>query len=444
MSVERIHEDPRVTRPYTDAQWAAIDALGHAVDARLARGRRARSRSAASRPSSASTRPTRRSGTPRRSATRKRERAEDLLRRLHARFAPGGAAALRPGQVVPGRAAAALGLRLLLAQGRRADLGGRVALRRLARRLRVRRRRGAALRRRAREAPRPGSRLRAPGLRGRLVLPVARAAAADERRSARRAPRRRAGARAAGARLRARARRDRGLRAAARARSRCARTPSRAGAAGRGILRRERLYLLPGDSPIGLPPAARLAALGRGRRICPSPSDVDPMAPLPPLPARSAQQQHARVARARCRARVYAPDAEPLRRPGARRLGARRGAHGALRRAARRHAARVPAADRAARGLPVALVQALEDTAATLRLPIRIEGYHPPADPRLEKFEVTPDPGRDRGERRAGLELGRAGRRARRCSTRRRGSRGCAPRSSCSTAATSAPAAAIT
>src|SRR5678816_4343709 len=36
MSVTRIHEDPRVTRPYTDAQWAAIDALGERVDAELA------------------------------------------------------------------------------------------------------------------------------------------------------------------------------------------------------------------------------------------------------------------------------------------------------------------------------------------------------------------------------------------------------------------------
>ncbi|MFT4082186.1 MAG: transglutaminase family protein, partial [Nocardioides sp.] len=34
--VRRVHEDPRVTRPYTDAEWARIDALGEAVDARLA------------------------------------------------------------------------------------------------------------------------------------------------------------------------------------------------------------------------------------------------------------------------------------------------------------------------------------------------------------------------------------------------------------------------
>jgi len=36
--VRRVHEDPRVTRPYTDAQWTAVDALGHDVDRRLVAG----------------------------------------------------------------------------------------------------------------------------------------------------------------------------------------------------------------------------------------------------------------------------------------------------------------------------------------------------------------------------------------------------------------------
>ena len=36
MKVTRIHEDPRVTKPYSDAQWADIDALGRAVDRDLA------------------------------------------------------------------------------------------------------------------------------------------------------------------------------------------------------------------------------------------------------------------------------------------------------------------------------------------------------------------------------------------------------------------------
>ncbi|HTZ73010.1 MAG TPA: transglutaminase family protein [Candidatus Aquilonibacter sp.] len=32
MSVTRIHEDPRVTKPYSDKQWAEIEALGHQID----------------------------------------------------------------------------------------------------------------------------------------------------------------------------------------------------------------------------------------------------------------------------------------------------------------------------------------------------------------------------------------------------------------------------
>ncbi len=37
-SVRRIHEDPRVTKPYSDEQWSRIDALGVQVDADLTRG----------------------------------------------------------------------------------------------------------------------------------------------------------------------------------------------------------------------------------------------------------------------------------------------------------------------------------------------------------------------------------------------------------------------
>jgi uncharacterized protein (DUF2126 family) len=36
MSVTRVHEDPRVTKPYADAQWTAIRDSGRRVDADLA------------------------------------------------------------------------------------------------------------------------------------------------------------------------------------------------------------------------------------------------------------------------------------------------------------------------------------------------------------------------------------------------------------------------
>jgi transglutaminase-like putative cysteine protease len=35
MKLTRIYESPRVTRPYTEAQWAEIENLGHAIDADL-------------------------------------------------------------------------------------------------------------------------------------------------------------------------------------------------------------------------------------------------------------------------------------------------------------------------------------------------------------------------------------------------------------------------
>ena len=39
------------------------------------------------------------------------------------------------------------------------------------------------------------------------------------------------------------------------------------------------------------------------------------------------------------------------------------------------------------------LIAAVEDTAAVLQLPVLIEGYPPPHDPRIVHFNVTPDPG---------------------------------------------------
>ena len=39
------------------------------------------------------------------------------------------------------------------------------------------------------------------------------------------------------------------------------------------------------------------------------------------------------------------------------------------------------------------LITAIEDTAAQLHMPVVIEGYEPPHDPRIEQVKVTPDPG---------------------------------------------------
>lgn len=41
----------------------------------------------------------------------------------------------------------------------------------------------------------------------------------------------------------------------------------------------------------------------------------------------------------------------------------------------------------------VALITAIESSAAALKLPLRLEGYTPPSDPRIREFRITPDPG---------------------------------------------------
>ncbi|MSR60139.1 MAG: transglutaminase family protein [Planctomycetaceae bacterium] len=41
----------------------------------------------------------------------------------------------------------------------------------------------------------------------------------------------------------------------------------------------------------------------------------------------------------------------------------------------------------------VDLITAVEQTAAALQIPVLIEGYKPPSDPRMNSFQITPDPG---------------------------------------------------
>jgi uncharacterized protein (DUF2126 family) len=103
MSVTRVREDPRVTRPYSESQWQAIDALGEQIDADLAAG---------------DVRLTQ-GGEPTfvaiddvdapewniaALAPAKRDLAETLLRRLKARFAPGGLMHHGQGKWYPGEA----------------------------------------------------------------------------------------------------------------------------------------------------------------------------------------------------------------------------------------------------------------------------------------------------------------------------------------------------
>lgn len=99
--VTRIHEDPRVTKPYSDQQWSAVMALGEAVDrelkdndVRLTMG---------GEPTFVSIDDM--DGAEWNTAAlgdHKRERAEVLLRRLHERFAPSGLLHHGQGKWYPG------------------------------------------------------------------------------------------------------------------------------------------------------------------------------------------------------------------------------------------------------------------------------------------------------------------------------------------------------
>lgn len=101
MSVKRLLEQPRVTKPYSEATWQEILAAGEAIDERLLRGDvrltvggeptfvSIDDRDGAEW-STAAVGPT------------KRVRADDLVRRLHARFAPGGLIHHGQGKWYPG------------------------------------------------------------------------------------------------------------------------------------------------------------------------------------------------------------------------------------------------------------------------------------------------------------------------------------------------------
>ena len=101
MSVKRIHEDPRVTLPYSDGQWRAIDALGRRVDAdlgsmdvRLTMGGEPTFVSIDDFDSP--------QWTVAAHGPQKRERAGELVRRLRDRFAPGGLLHFGQGKWYPG------------------------------------------------------------------------------------------------------------------------------------------------------------------------------------------------------------------------------------------------------------------------------------------------------------------------------------------------------
>ncbi len=141
-------------------------------------------------------------------------------------------------------------------------------------------------------------------------------------------------------------------------------------------LKREHLYLIPGDSPAGLRlPLASLPWV--------APAERDPDFPVDPFEARGALGESSQAL-----AFGATPTTPPNEMPEAREI-----IHTALCVEAREGRLHVflPPVTRIEDYL--ALVAAVERTAAELKTPLWLEGYPPPRDPRIRLLAVTPDPG---------------------------------------------------
>ncbi len=153
------------------------------------------------------------------------------------------------------------------------------------------------------------------------------------------------------------------------------------------MLRARHLFLIPGDSPLGfrLPLESLLWEVPEQRQQIWS---VDPMAPTAPLPP-----PH-RLSREAVRKNGSDRRQHSLEQPPS--------TSGSYSGPVTRTALAVEARQgRLCVFLPpvnsaedyVELVAAIEDTAAGLQMPVAIEGYPPPNDARLRLIKVTPDPG---------------------------------------------------
>ena len=162
------------------------------------------------------------------------------------------------------------------------------------------------------------------------------------------------------------------------------------------MLRAQHLFLVPGDSPLGFRlPLKSLVAEPEGvaREVWPR----DPMGPWPPLsvPERRAPPKEGRV-RAQRSVREQQGGGAPRQVQHAQPFPTDAGGP-----AVRTAVAVEPRDGTLCVFLPpvasgddyVDLLSAVEDTAALLQLPVRVEGYPPPFDPRIEQVKVTPDPG---------------------------------------------------
>ncbi len=154
------------------------------------------------------------------------------------------------------------------------------------------------------------------------------------------------------------------------------------------MLRAQHLFLIPGDSPVGLRlPLKSLPweALEERQQVW----AVDPMAPPPtplPVPHRLFHEGARRNPIQRPQRSLELTPSTQTTPPGA-------VVRSALAVEARQGRLCVFLPPVSCAEDYVELVSAVEDTAAKLGMPVAVEGYPPPHDARLRQFKVTPDPG---------------------------------------------------
>ncbi len=377
MSVARIRETPRVTKPYSDETWQAIQNAGHEVDARLTAGDVRLSMGGeptfvaandmeGAEWNTAAVGPT------------KRAYAEDLIRRLRARFAPGSLIHTGQGKWYPGEQLPRWAFSIYW----RADgepLWQRPSL--------------LAREKDARPATIDDANRFMATLCQQLGLPADSGIPAYEDAGyfalvEQRLP---VGVSPRDNKIDDPAERERLVRVFDRGLSKPSsfvlpiqvwhtQDRGRRWVTERWALRRERLFLVPGDSPCGyrlplgsLPPIPAL----NYPHVLPR----DPFAEAPPLPTRSVIMQ---------RRRTVTLESQPAGPQSTDIFGSVRTALVVEERDNQICVFMPPVEDAEDYA---ALVAAIEETAAATNLPVFVEGYGPPADPRLNVVKVTPDPG---------------------------------------------------
>jgi len=382
MSVQRIHEDPRVTRPYAEGTWQRIEALGHQVDAALTRDD-VRLSMGGEPTFVGIDDPDAPEWNTEALGKAKRERAEDLLRRLARHRGPGpllhfGQGKWYPGESLPRWTLGCYwrhdGVPLWRDAGLVADphsgpaLGeteARHLMTALAKRLELDP--GLALPAHEdvgyhlwREQRLPVNvdpsdpRLEDPEERARLSRVFGRGLG-----------------RVVGHALPLMAQEH----------------PGGEGfrwCSGPWFLRTGHLFLVPGDSPMGFRLPLSSLPWAPPEDVA-GPWQPDPMERRPPLPVRPAPVRMPDPTAARAQAGALAPPAVGEPAPETVRT--------ALCVEPRDGIVHVFMPPLARVEHYLALVAAVEDAAASLGIPVRLEGYPPPGDPRLGKLELTPDPG---------------------------------------------------